>query len=75
MTPIVRAVLLSTTVAIALSVIPVAAITGSFLAEHAVSEAMRKARTTPPDFLTLAAAPQPNPDGFAVDRPIQTAAR
>ena len=75
MTPIVRAVLLSTAVAIALSVIPVAAITGSFLAEHAVSEAVRKARATPPDFLTLAAAPQPNSNGFALDRPIQTAAR
>jgi len=75
MIPIVRIVLLGTVVAIVLSAIPVAAITGSLLAEHAVSEAMRKARAMPPDFLTLAAAPQPNMGGFAVDRPIQTAAR
>jgi len=75
MSPIVRIVLLGTAVAIALSVIPVAAITGSFLAERAVAEAVRKARAMPPDFLTLAAAPQPNVGGFAVDKPIQTAAR
>jgi len=75
MTPIVRAVLLGSAVAIGLSVIPVAAITGSFLATHAVSAAMHKARASAPDFLTLAAAPQPNKDGFAVNRPIQTAAR
>jgi len=75
MTPIVRVALLGTAVAIGLSVIPVAAITGSLLAEHAVSTAMRNAHATAPDFLTLAAAPQPNVDGFAVSRPIQTAAR
>jgi hypothetical protein len=75
MTLVVRIALLGAAVAVALSAIPVAAITGSFLAEHAVSQAMRKAGATSPDFLTLAAAPQPDTDGFAVDRPIWTAAR
>jgi hypothetical protein len=75
MTPIVRTMLLGTALAIALGAIPVVAMTGSLLAEHAVSSAMHKARATPPDFLTLAAAPRPSTDGFAGDRPIQTAAR
>jgi len=74
MTPIIRVALCGTAVAIGLSVIPVAALAGSLLAEHAVSAAMRKARATAPDFLTLA-APQPSVDGVAVNRPIRTAAR
>jgi hypothetical protein len=70
MNPIVRTLLLSAIVVIGLSVIPVAALTGSFLATHAVSAAVRKA-----DLLTLAVAPKPDTGGFAVDTPIRTAAR
>jgi hypothetical protein len=65
-----RALTLTAAVAIGLSVIPVAAVTGSYLATHAVSAAVRKA-----DPLTLAAAPQRDSDGFAVTTPIRTAAR
>jgi hypothetical protein len=61
MTAITRVLLLvAAAVAIGLSVVPVAALTGSLLAERAVSAAMVKARATPPDFLTLAPASQPS---------------
>jgi hypothetical protein len=66
MTAIVRAVLLTAAVVIGLSAVPLTAVTGSFLATHAVAAAMRRAEATP-DFLTLAAAPKL--DRFAVDTP------
>jgi hypothetical protein len=63
-----RAMLFTAAFAVGLGVI--AALTGSFLATHAVAAAAHKA-----DPLTLAAAPQPNMGDFAVNTPIRTAAR
>jgi hypothetical protein len=70
MTPITRVVLFGAVITVGLSVIPVAALSGSFLATHAVSAAMRKA-----DVLALAAAPQPSMDRVAVNIPAGTATR
>jgi hypothetical protein len=70
MKPVLRTLLLAAAVAIGLSAIPVATVTGTLLATHAVSAAMRKANP-----LTLAAAPTPYMDDFNVSTPIQTAAR
>lgn len=70
MTPVTRAVLLGIAAAVGLSIIPAAAVSGSFLATHAVSAAMRQS-----NFLTLAAAPQPSMARFAANIPAGTATR
>jgi hypothetical protein len=70
MTSVARAVLLASTVAVGLSVIPLTAIAGSFLATHAVATVVRKS-----DLLTLVVAPQQTLDRVAVRIAIATATR
>jgi uncharacterized protein YegJ (DUF2314 family) len=74
--------LLGVAISIALNILTAAAQTITQKAERdevarvakndpTMAAAMRKARATLPDFLTLAAAPKPNMDGFAVKIPIR----